>query len=391
MRGPYADTESEFWYNVMPQADMPLAGDIGADFDVDRVAKFLTEAANQNSDTFAQTLQNALAVDPSIFNDLRQLLGVSDKRAYLELSYLASRAKPASTDTGLCGCYPWNMARHPLDFFLRLARPGSNETTRGAAVEVLSKYLLQVGLAEAASGFVGLSSTQLTTIYRMLVLPRETQQKAAKRRGHGCEGALAQVLHSCGVSVVPTDKHANPMGAKDPNLDQKTLLLAPKKQGATYSFDMLVLENQVVRVAVQSLIHTSDPGQYGVNKSDETVAVAKQIKLTNHSTRKKQPLELWGLLDGIGFSENKPDTINKMLRYFDYFVQLNTLYKAPLRLHALGLCVVKAIQFSDIYTPDDVSAIVSKYVPSGVMVMEPGHQPPTASKAVEAGRATLYL
>lgn len=34
-----------------------------------------------------------------------------------------------------------------------------------------------------------------------------------------------------------------------------------------------------IRALVQSLIHTSDPGQYGVNKSDETVDI-KKFELT---------------------------------------------------------------------------------------------------------------
>ena len=34
-------------------------------------------------------------------------------------------------------------------------------------------------------------------------------------------------------------------------------------------FDLLILKTNSVKVAIQSLIHTSDPGQYGVDKSNE--------------------------------------------------------------------------------------------------------------------------
>src|SRR5262249_26708754 len=135
----------------------------------------------------------------------------------------------------------------------------------------------------------------------------------------------------------------------------------------------------------------SDPGQYGVNKSDETVAVAAQIQAANRSQRKSKPMELWGLVDGIGFSENKADTINKMLGCFDVFVQLNTLYKAPLRLQALWLCRVRAIQFSDFYSAADVKAIKTKYVPAGVDILSTDQKPDRRWQAIKAGRATVYL
>ena len=384
---PYASSEAEFWYNVMPQAQMPISGDIDCDFDVDRVATFLTAAAKDSAVGFEARVKAELTGAPSIFHDLRQLLGISDKRAYLELSYLASRKKHPTANTGICGCNAWDMARHPLEFFLRLA--GTREL-KEPAVDVLTAYLLREGLADAATGFAGLSAQQLSAIYKALVLPREVQQKAAKRRGHGCEAALANVIHACGVGLIPEDKHVNPMGAKDPNLDRKTLAVAPKKQGETFSFDMLVREGANVRVAIQSLIHTSDPGQYGVNKSDETVAVAEHIKASNQKRAGKVPLELWGLVDGVGFSENKADTINKMLRHFDCFVQLNTLYKAPLRLHQLGLCCVRGIAFSERYSTADVAAIKAKYVPSDVKVVGAGKAPSSWTE-IPAGHANVFI
>src|SRR2546426_10946713 len=89
--GPYVSPESEFWYNVIPQANMPLCGVIENEFDVDRISAFLTAAAQGSADDFQRRVTEAILAEPQIFNDLRQLLGISDKRAYLELSDLASR------------------------------------------------------------------------------------------------------------------------------------------------------------------------------------------------------------------------------------------------------------------------------------------------------------
>ena len=151
------------------------------------------------------------------------------------------------------------------------------------------------------------------------------------------------------------------------------------------------MKERQVRIAIQSLIHTSDPGQYGVNKSNDTVAIKDQVHATNRRLRPEAPLELWGLLDGVGFSENKEETLNKMLRAFDYFLQLNTLYKGPLRLHSLGLCRVVAIRFADNYSESDIEAMRNKYVPRDVRVVGTSDAAPPNTTPVPAGMATLFV
>ena len=109
-------------------------------------------------------------------------------------------------------------------------------------------------------------------------------------------------------------------------LDQGyTFLTFPETIGGRYSvgsdvglFPMAVAGVDI-RALVQSLIHTSDPGQYGVNKSDETVDIKKMINRYNEKYPQK-PVYLIGNVDGVGFSENPNGTIAKMLGVFDSFV-----------------------------------------------------------------------
>ena len=67
------------------------------------------------------------------------------------------------------------------------------------------------------------------------------------------------------------------------------------------------------------MIHTSDPGQYGVNKSDETVDIYRRIGAYNAEVAQEQKVYLLGSVDGVGFSENPNGTIVKMLDAFDDF------------------------------------------------------------------------
>ncbi len=388
----YESTETEYWYNVMPQAEMPIAGVMEHLANLEVLKKVLDKLAKVAEKDMFTEVASELLKNPEVFHDLRKLLGISDKRAYLELSFLTSRYKHPTEPNALCGCQPWTMARHPMQFFIRLLENGK-ENVRQAAAKVMAKYLLGEGLEAAAKAFSAMSVESLAAAFENLIAPKELQQKAAKRRGHGCEGALAKVLKAVGAKMLPVEKADNPMGSQDPNVDFATLTVAERERGQTYSFDMIVLgAKSEVGILIQSLIHTSDPGQYGVDKSNQTVEIADKLNEANKKLRKSdEQVELWGLLDGVGFSENKKDTLNKMLDKFPCFVQLNTLYKAPLRLHQLGLCRVKAIKFAPYYSFEDVKAITAKYVPKDVRVLGNEEVPDPKWTAVIAGRATIYL
>ena len=234
------------------------------------------------------------------------------------------------------------------------------------------------------------SKSELENIVTNLILPKEIQQKLAKRRGHGAEFELAKFLNELGCKFIPEDRHLKPMGSRDPNVDRTEFKLAKKKKGETWSFDLIIVDNDDLRIFIQSLIHTSDPGQYGVNKSDETVTIKKELDIYNekHDDNK----ELWGLVDGVGFCENKKDTINKMLDEFDNFMQLKSLYKAGLRLHELDLVKIKAIRFDDsFYCKEDINALYDKYSCDGIELVFTEDEGLKLGKEISAGKAWLYI
>lgn len=387
----YTSKENEFWYNVSQQDQLPLAGAIDLEMDIARILEVFTGLkAFTTSDAAAEYLSLRLIEHRSLFGDLRQFLGISDKRAYLELSYISSRLPHPTENHSLCGCQPWTLSRHPMNFFLRLLNGAKGAQVQHACAEMLGEYLLHRGLWEAAHGFSTAGADLLQLIYTRLIIPKEYQQKAAKRRGHGCEAALALVLQECGVHIVPVDKATNPMGTNDPHLDLNSMSQTNRVAGSTHAFDILVLQDHKIRVAIQSLIHTSDPGQYGVDKSNETVQIYQKFELWRQEDASNQ-IELWGLLDGVGFSENKTDTINKLIRNFDHFLQLQTMYKAPLRLHELGILDLKAVHFSGFYDEEDVKSISRLYVPKGVKVIESEADINPNWRQVSAGAADIYL
>ena len=349
---------------------MPIAGEITSDFDVGLLKDSLEVVRGAGADPEA-SFAAFLLQKPDAFHVVRKFLGITDKRAYLELSYRSSRTPIDESRKGICGCYPWEMSRHTMSFFTNMLGTRKPKAVREGGARLLSRYLCEKGLRDLAHGLSESADRVLELINENLVSPREIQQRAAKRRGHGCEAEVARVVHACGVRFLPEDKHTHPMGAKDPHVDLAKLEVSERDKGKTHSFDLVVVDDdETVRVVMQSLIHTSDPGQYGVNKSDETVEIHREIQDANARLAGRHDVEHWALLDGVGFSENKVDTLNKMLTVLDAFFQLNTLFKVPLRLHRLGLCSVKAIRFAASYSDEDVGLIKAKYVPNAVIVLD---------------------
>ena len=215
----------------------------------------------------------------------------------------------------------------------------------------------------------------------------------AKYRGHGAEQAFAKVVTACGLEILPQGKDIDPMAGYDPNVDLSTMTVMSRnaKNQNCHSFDLIVKENDKIRVLIQSLIHSSDPGQYGVNKSDETVDIYRRIS-TYNERNKDEKVYLLGSVDGVGFSENPNGTIVKMLDVFDDFFQIHTLFKIPLFFQRIGLLNnVVGIAFDTEYFEDHVIRHFEEayLIPAGVQNMT--GMDIDSYKAIKAGNAFVIF
>jgi hypothetical protein len=379
--------QTEFWFHVANQDEIPIFGEVDKSLDIPLLMSILGGFPKDKTDQ-CQYIRFQIQKNSDVIDLLRTFVGVSDKRMYLELSYIFAKAKYESKDElNILGKSLYELDKHPLSFFKHLIR-SKDEKLALKAAEIIASYLIERQLIDILSVFQKLKQTEIETIIEKLILPKEIQQAEAKRRGHGAEHSLALLLYQLGVSVVPKDRHINPMASNDPNVDIDTFEIIKKEKGKTYSFDLIIeTHSQKPLAFLQGLIHTSDPGQFGVNKSDETVQVKRDLTAFNHKNNTQK--EHWGLVDGVGFSENKKDTIDKMLVEFDCFVQLKSLYKAGLQLHKLGLVQLKAIRFdSDFYTTFEANAMFEKYGSNNIELIT---KPKAGLKEFKAGKAWLYL
>ncbi len=388
--------KTEYWFHVSNQEDIPIFGTVDKAIDIPYLLAIIqnlpTITADQSPYIFDLIKANSESIDI-----LRTFVGVSDKRMYLELSYIFGKTKFNEADNeNVLGYSVYDLEKHNVSFFKSLTKLKAETEVNKArnkkakkAIEIIANYLISKGIISILIALKKLNQQEITALIDNLILPKEIQQAETKRRGHGAEWQLAIVLHRLGAIFIPSDKHINPMSSDDPNVDKHTFLLAPRNEETGWSFDIIIKENATtLKIFIQGLIHTSDPGQYGVNKSAETILI--KAGLTSHNQSNNTTKELWGLVDGVGFIENPDNTVFKMLNAFDTFIELKTLYKAGLRLHQLGLVTIRAIKFDmTFYTVAEADAMFAKYGSANIQKVTDNTTP--VGTAIEAGKAWLYI
>lgn len=380
----------EFWYCVAPQSQIPLyRGESMDDAVVESLLEFVEFCRTSTAPSLPETLRQALLTRPASIADIRLLLGISDKRFYLDMTYL-SHICTTKEGRRLVEEARQDLIKHSTAYFVRRLRGPMGQDW----AEVVADYFLSNGLEEILTAFLSLSEEQVRQIFNNLIAPKEIQQKQAKYRGHGAEQAVAQSFFDVGAILYPPQKHRSPMAERDPNVDLHTMKLVSHEaaDAGVHSFDLLIRDEAGrIRVLVQSLIHTSDPGQYGVNKSDETVEIKRLVQLYNQSHPDAR-VYLFGNVDGVGFSENPNGTIAKLLRSFDGFAQMNTLFKTGLFLQQVGLLQgIRYVCLDEAYfSPEAMEHFRRSCIaPAGAELVQapPAH----VRRAVPAGRGTLYF
>lgn len=386
----------EFWYCVASQEDLPLykGHEISSDACtnlINLIKKYKDLSASKERSSLNDIILKIILDEPSIISDMRVLVGVSDKRLYLDLTYIANiyssedhiRLVPEKRE---------HLLKHSTDYFIRML---TTSDVKCLLAKEIADYFIRRGLIDMLETFASLSNAQIEPIFNNLIAPKEIQQMQAKYRGHGAEQAFSKIVTACGLKIIPETKDTDPMAGYDPNVDLSTMTVVPRNASNEncHSFDLIISEEPSrIRVLIQSLIHSSDPGQYGVNKSDETIDVYKRICAYNNKLNPDKQVYLLGSVDGVGFSENPNGTIVKMLDAFDDFFQMHTLFKIPIFLQKIHMIDnVSGISFDKTYFEDyAINHFVETYLKAAGIQDLTDHDL-KGRKTLIAGKATVVF
>lgn len=296
--------------------------------------KFNTEISNYpniNNGIFKKITTKIIVENPNYIRDIRKLIGISDKRLYLELSYIFNRE-------GFFDENKYSLTKHDTEVIINTIKgTGKYKLTQDEKVcfiNTIVNYFCENDLYNIVDTFINISNkNSIEYIFNSLINPKEQQQFLSKARGHGAEQEVAKILDVFKVNFIP-DKLNNP-SSNDLSVNLKTMDIMPnsKKDSHIKSIDIIVKKDGDIRILIPCLIHSSDPGQYGVDKFNSSVIAIRELidKYNNNLANPNKKVFLWVCSDGEGFIENKKH-YSKLLENVDMFFQMNTLFKIPLML-----------------------------------------------------------
>lgn len=401
----YQSNEEEYWRHVSPQDKLPLAGEVStsgiaklnellADLNAtmgseskEKLTDYTEDSNNKDeTDKMREWVERRLIEEPSTVDHLRKLVGIKDKRLYLDLSYDFRATPHPDKDTGLCGCPKDDFIAHQTSV-LKNKLGSSDPEVRQRSSEVFADYFVERGVLDVLEIFRELDDPQVETVIENVIMPHDLQMEEAKRRGHGAEAVIASLLDNFGeVEVLPEDKAANPMSS-DVRLAEDDYSISDKKASETDSYDLLIRdEDEDIHVlGVLGLVHSSDPGEYGVGKTGRTEEY--QSRIEEYNENHDADMELWALVDGCGFGDNK-GTLRAVLNHVDEFVQMNTAYKFLVHLHEKDIIDIHGIEFDrKFYDSDEIDELTdwseARGVKTGVNT--------DSFDEVEAGKAKIYV
>jgi len=300
--------------------------------------------------------------NPETIDVLRLLVAKTKTQIRTDLSLVFRDTRSPEGADSLCGCSSDELTTHTYDYFKNFISGNRRSYAEArSAAETMGAYFERQGVEQVLSDFQGLGSAARARILDNSILPHDQRGSRSKRQGHGVEAELARILTECGIDVTPSDKTQNPM-AGDITFNGM-------------SYDLLIENNGKVEIALISLFHTSNPGQYGADKTEKTEQYAESLASSEAS--------LWAFCDGAGFTMHN-GALHNVIDNVDNFVQVKSLWKLPLHLHESGVITLKGVTFSDFYDADDHRRFRQ------ALSIDFG-KPDSDATPVDAGEATLWL
>ena len=170
----FSDSRKEYWFHVSNQNEIPIFGDIHKKIDSKAIYE-LSRRFLDNKHSGLEILKKIIFENTENIDTLRTLMGISDKRMYLELSYIFNKQRIDQNDllgTNILGESVYSLQKHSISFFKTKIRR-SDFTTSRAILETISNYLESKGILQMLNTLKTMSQSEISTLVDKLLLPKE--------------------------------------------------------------------------------------------------------------------------------------------------------------------------------------------------------------------------
>jgi len=386
LNGVYSDDETEFFRHVYNPLQDPtfLAGQSmhsSINFQpleelVENIFGDGGQATFGDESSAVDDMRRALVNNPELLDTLRLLVGRTKTKLSIDLSLAFRGTESPVGDPSLCGCGMDGFTRHQYSYFknfLSGSRRSNAEVQK--AGETIANYFANIGTIDVLGDFASMSTNARQNVIEEAIVPHDGRQSIAKRQGHGAEAEIARVIEAIGANIRPTNKVSHPMKGD--------------VEFEGHSYDLIADDdNRNTRAGLISLFHTSNPGQFGVDKTAKTADYMDSIKSYNNRVSSSEECELWSFCDGAGFAMNNK-ALRNVLDNVDDWVQIKSVWKLALSLNRRGVCDVDAIAFNQDFYSDDELDRLERSISSVDVITE--NTVDSSLREVEAGEAILYV
>ena len=173
---------TEFWYHVADQIEIPIYGNVDRTIDLDKLQSIVSNLPEESARR-RDYLKEVILSDSDTIDFLRTFVGVSDKRMYLELSYIFGKTRSEDNPAlNILNYSIYDLKKHDVPYFKRLISKGGESAQ--IAVGIIADYLINKGLITILQTIKSVGRDQLQVVVDSLISPKEVQQEETKRRGH---------------------------------------------------------------------------------------------------------------------------------------------------------------------------------------------------------------
>lgn len=115
----FDDFRKEYWYHVSNQNEIPIFGHAEKSIDSELLYAIAQQMHGNANDL--ETLKHIIFSNVEAIDTLRTIVGVTDKRMYLELSYIFNKLRNnRDSELNILGESVYSLKKHSVSYFKRL-------------------------------------------------------------------------------------------------------------------------------------------------------------------------------------------------------------------------------------------------------------------------------
>lgn len=170
----FDDFRKEYWFHVSNQDETPIFGCAKRSIDSNLLYNISRQISGDANDS--DNLKRIISSNVDSIDTLRTIVGITDKRMYLELSYIFNKYRTSiNSDKNILGENVYSLKKHTVGYFERLIK--KNNSKGKEVLNIVAKYLENRGLLSILHLFSKMNLKEIQVLVDNLLLPKEIKQE----------------------------------------------------------------------------------------------------------------------------------------------------------------------------------------------------------------------